>query len=175
MELEKQLPLSTSSSCSCSLHLSALAPRAEPISTSETPLCIKVPAIHVLLGTSWSAPADEFMLVVVHSAPCRARVCPRIVRVGHATTNEELKRLELRSLVKCHQTCTWKGCNQYSVNSRLEDRSRALKLINEKSFVFDKKRGELNRLQEEQVSYLNSSKKEYELSEIYIFALLRRS
>lgn len=89
----KNLQLFPSSPHLCCLHLSALIREQTTFLSMKRHLRIKIPSIRVLVCSASNTADDELMLRVVHdglSAPCGSKACPKLRRVGHGTSNEQL-------------------------------------------------------------------------------------
>eukprot|EP00178_Gracilaria_changii_P002292 TRINITY_DN1338_c0_g1_i1.p1 TRINITY_DN1338_c0_g1~~TRINITY_DN1338_c0_g1_i1.p1 ORF type:complete len:2578 (+),score=254.02 TRINITY_DN1338_c0_g1_i1:498-8231(+) len=127
-------------------------PRVVRVSVEETSMRIRIPAIRVLVCAPSNAAVDEIMLRVVEQGltfPGGGKACPRIVRIGTGTTIKHLERFELRSLARCKGQ-RGQSESELSTKARLDNRCRALQVVNERISEAHNKRISLLRKEEEE-------------------------
>ncbi|CAN8069076.1 unnamed protein product [Agarophyton chilense] len=134
-------------------------PRIVRVSVDDIGMRIRIPAIRVLVCAPSNAAVDEIMSRVIEhglTLPDGGKACPRIVRVGHGTTLDKLKRFELRTLAKYGEKEDRAESDLEDTKTRLEHRCRALQVVNERISEVHNKRLEL--MEKEKEEKIDSSK-----------------
>lgn len=116
--------------------------RRSRVHLEEESLVMALAPVRVLVCAPSNAAVDELMLRIMNTGlytSSGSRASPRMVRVGGGTTNDDIRKLELRALAKGHLRDSNMGSESAS-SKRISDLLAEMSLLSSKIGVLDKER-----------------------------------